>query len=108
GQLRALAVTSAERNALLPDVPTFAEAGVSGMNLENWTGLVVPAGTPPAIIDKISTEAIKAVNLPDVRKRLLAMGFVPTGLGPAAFGEVIHKDVARWAEIIKLRHITAG
>lgn len=108
GKLRALAVTSAKRHPLLPDVPTFAEAGLPGVELENWTGLMVPAGTPQAIIDKVSAEAIRSVRSKEVSDRVASMGFTPTGLGPAEFGELIKKDVARWREIVKLRNIQAG
>jgi tripartite-type tricarboxylate transporter receptor subunit TctC len=108
GKLRALAVTSAKRHPLLPDVPTFAEAGLPGVELENWTGLMVPAGTPKPIIEKVSAEAIRAVKSKEVSDRVASMGFTPTGLGPAEFGELIKKDVARWREIVKARHIQPG
>ena len=108
GKLRALAVTSAKRHPLLPDVPTFAESGLPGVELENWTGLMMPAGTPKAIIDKVSIEAIKSVKSREISDRVAAMGFTPTGLGPAEFGEVIKKDVIRWREIVKVRNIQAG
>lgn len=107
GKLQALAVTSAARHALLPDVPTFAEAGLPGMTLENWTGLVVPAGTPPAMVEKIAADAIHAVQLPEVAARLESIGFTPTGLGPAGFAAVIHQDVARWREIVRSQNIKA-
>jgi tripartite-type tricarboxylate transporter receptor subunit TctC len=108
GKLRALAVTSARRHALLPDVPTFAEAGLAGMEIENWTGLVMPSGTPQPVIDRVAAEAIKALRQPDVNERVAALGFTPTGLGPAEFGDVIHKDVARWREIVTARGIRPG
>lgn len=108
GKLRALAITSAQRNPLLPDVPSFAQAGLAGMELENWTGLVMPAGTPAAIVDRIAAEAIRAVKLPEVGSRLAAMGFDPTGLGPAEFAGVIQKDIARWRQIIAERAIQAN
>lgn len=108
GKLRALAVTSAKRHPLLPDVPTFAESGLPGVELENWTGLMMPAGTPKAIIDKVAAEAIRSVKSKEVADRVASMGFTPTGLGPAEFGELIKKDVARWREIVKARNIQAG
>ena len=108
GKLRALAITSVKRHPLLPDVPTFAESGLPGIELENWTGLMMPAGTPQAVIEKTSIEAIRAVQSKEVSEQLATMGFTPTGLGPAAFGEVIKKDVARWREIVKSRNIQAG
>ncbi len=108
GKLRALAVTSAKRHPLLPDVPTFAEAGLAGVELENWTGLMMPTGTPKDIIDKAAAEAIRSVKSAEVSERVAAMGFTPTGLGPAEFGELIKKDIARWREIVKTRNIQAG
>lgn len=105
GKLRALAITSAARHPLLPDVPTFNESGLSGVELENWTGLMMPAGTPNAIVDKVAASAIRALKLKDVSERVAALGFAPTGLGPAAFNDILKKDVARWREIVKTRNI---
>ena len=107
GKVRALAVTSAQRHALLPDVPTFAEQGLADMELENWTGLMMPAGTPRAIVDKVSAEAIRIVKSPDVAERVAALGFTATGLGPQEFGAILQKDVLRWREVVKARNIKA-
>lgn len=107
GKLRALAVTSTQRHALLPEVPTFAEQGLANMELENWTGLMMPAGTPRGIIDKVAAEATRLVRSPEVADRVAAQGFAVTGLGPAEFGAVVQKDVARWREVIKARRIKA-
>lgn len=108
GKLRALAVTSAKRHPLLPDIPTFAESGLAGVELENWTGLMMPAGTPKAIIDRAAAEVIKSVKSKEISDRVASMGFTPTGMGPAEFGQLITKDVARWREIVKLRNIQIG
>ena len=108
GKLRALAVTSGKRHPLLPDVPTFAESGLSGVELENWTGLMMPIDTPKAIMEKVSTEAIRAVRTKEVNDRVAAIGFTPTGLGQAEFDEIIKKDISRWREIVKIRNIQAG
>lgn len=108
GKLRALAVTSGKRHPLLPDVPTFAESGLSGVELENWTGLMMPIDTPKAIIEKVSTEAIRAVRTKEINERVAAIGFTPTGLGQAEFDEIIKKDISRWREIVKIRNIQAG
>ena len=108
GKLRALAVTSGKRHPLLPDVPTFAESGLSGVELENWTGLMMPIDTPKAIMEKVSTEAIRAVRTKEVNERVAAIGFTPTGLGQAEFDEIIKKDISRWREIVKIRNIQAG
>lgn len=105
GKLRALAVTSTQRHALLPDVPTFAEQGLADMELENWTGLMMPAGTPRGIVDRVASEAIRIAKTSEVADRVAAMGFTVTGLGPAEFGAIVQKDVARWREIVKVRRI---
>ncbi len=105
GKLRALAITSTARHSLLPDVPTFVELGMADMVLENWTGLMMPAGTPAAILDKVSAQAIKAVTTPEVSERLNGMGFSVTGQGRAEFAAILQRDVARWRDIIKARSI---
>ena len=107
-KLRALAITSAQRHALLPEVPTFAEAGLSGMELENWTALMMPAGTPDRIVSRVAALATREVQQPAMRERLAGMGFTPTGLGPAEFEAILRKDIERWRTIIKERGITAG
>lgn len=107
GKLRALAITSQTRHALLPDVPTFTELGLADVVLENWTGLMMPAGTPAQVVDKVAQQAIRAVTAPDVSERLGALGFSVTGLGPAEFATILQRDVARWREVIKARRIHA-
>jgi len=105
GKLRALAITSPARHPLMPDVPTFTESGLPGVELENWTGLMMPAGTPPAIVEKVAASAIRALKLKEVSERVAALGFASTGLGPAAFTDILKNDVARWREIVKSRNI---
>ncbi len=106
-KLRALAITSVQRHELLPEVPTFAEAGLSGMELENWTGLMMPAGTPPAIVKKVAASAMREIRQPALKERLLSMGFTPTGLESAEFEAILTRDIARWNQIIKERGISA-
>lgn len=108
GKLRALAVTSSTRHTLLPDVSTFAESGMPGVELENWTGLMMPAGTPKAIIDKVSALVIKSVKSKEISDHVTSMGFMPTGIGPVEFGALIKKEVARWGEVVKARNIQLG
>lgn len=108
GKLRALAVTSSKRHALLPEVPTFAESGMPGVELENWTGLMMPAGTPKTIIDKVSALAIESLKSKEISDRVSSMGFTPTGLGPVEFGALIKKEVARWGDVVKARNIQLG
>lgn len=105
GKLRALAITSAARHPLLPDVPTFNESGLPGVELENWTGLMMPAGTPHAIVEKVAAAAMRALKMKEVSERVAALGFASTGLGPSAFADLLKKDVARWREIVKTRNI---
>ena len=107
GKLRALAITSLTRHAVLPDVPTFAELGLADVVLENWTGLMMPAGTPAQVVDKVAQQAIRAVTAPDVSERLGALGFSVTGLGPAEFATILQRDMARWREVVKARRIHA-
>ena len=108
GKLRALAITSAQRHPLLPDVPTFSESGLPGVELENWTGLMMPAGTPRAIVEKVAAEVIRSVQSKEISERVASIGFTPTGLGSTEFGELIRKDVARWRVVVKARNIQAG
>lgn len=105
GKLRALAVTSGQRHALLPEVPTFNELGMPAMELENWTGMMMPAGTPKSIIEQVGTMAARAAKTPEIADRVGAQGFTATGLGPAEFAAILSKDVARWRDIIKTRQI---
>lgn len=107
GRLRALAITSTQRHPLLPDVPTFAEQNVENMELENWTGLMMPAGTPRSIVERVASEAVRQVKTPEVAERVAAMGFSVTGLESVEFGEIIRKDIERWRELVKARRIKA-
>ena len=101
GALRALAVTSAKRNPELPDVPTLAEAGVSGQEAETMQGLLVPAGTPKAIVDRLNQEIVKIVNQPDTRAKLTSMGFDIVGNTPDQFTTYIQTEVNRWGKVIR-------
>ncbi|MDO5288664.1 MAG: tripartite tricarboxylate transporter substrate binding protein [Pseudomonadota bacterium] len=105
GKLRALAITSNARHPLLPQVPTFAQAGLNGMELENWTAMMMPKHTPPDIVNKVAASAIQTLQTPAVKDRLIQMGFAPTGLGPAEFDKLLQQDIARWAQIVQQRGI---
>ena len=101
GKLRALAVTPPKRVPALPDVPTFAEAGVKGVVVVNWYGLVAPKATPKPVIDRLAEEVIKAARSPEMAKRLVAEGSEAVGTTPAEFAAFIRAEHAMWAKVIK-------
>jgi tripartite-type tricarboxylate transporter receptor subunit TctC len=101
GKVRALAVTSAERSKLLPDLPTVAEAGLAGYNASGWYGLLVPAATPKAIIAKLNQEAVKALRHPDVVRALSSQGAEPVGNSPEAFRAFIKSEIDKWSNLVK-------
>jgi len=107
GKVRALGVTTSRRTAALPDVPTIAEAGVPGFEVDGWYGLLAPKNTPPAIIRRFNSELVAVVAIDEVRERLLAAGVDARVSTPAEFQERIVKDVARWADVVKKARITA-
>jgi len=100
-KLRGLAVTSARRSPITPDVPTIAEAGVPGYEASAWYGLMVPARTPPEIISRLHAESVKALNRPDVKERLGATGLEPIGSTPEQFGAHIRSEIEKWGKIVK-------
>ena len=101
GLLRPLAVTSAKRLAMLPDVPTMEEAGVPGQEQEAPQCLWAPAGTPRAIVDVLYREIAKAVAAPDLREKFAAVGFIATAIAPVEFAAVMKADMAKWAKVIR-------
>jgi tripartite-type tricarboxylate transporter receptor subunit TctC len=107
GKVRALAVTGPKRVPVLPDVPTMAEAGLTGYELTNWFGLVVPAGTPREVISKINADLVKALKMPDVRERLLGMATEPVGSSPEQLDAFMKAETAKWAKVVKDAKITA-
>jgi tripartite-type tricarboxylate transporter receptor subunit TctC len=101
-KLKALAVTSLGRSALLPELPTLDASGVKGYEVNTWFGFVAPAGTPPEVVNKLHTEIGNILALPDVREKLAAQGFELAPLQPpAAFSQIIRDDFAKWPAIIK-------
>src|SRR5262245_31436230 len=101
GRLRALAVTPPKRAPALPEVPTFAEAGVKGVVVVNWYGLVAPKGTPRPVIDLLATETVKAARSPDMAKRLVAEGSEAAGTTPAEWPAHLKAEHAMWSRVIK-------
>ncbi len=105
GRLRALAVSGRARSALLPAVPTVNEAGVPGYEASTWYGLLAPAATPRAVIDRLQAETVKALTADDVRRRLIEDGLEPVGSTPAEFGAYIRTEIAKWARVISVAGI---
>ena len=105
GRLRALAVSSLQRLPSLPDVPTVAESGYPGFEADQWYGLVAPAGTPAAVVARLNAETNKALALPEVAQQLAVEGAVPVPGTPQAFGELIRREIPRWAEVVKAGNV---
>jgi len=101
GKLRALAVTSAKRSSVAPELPTIAESGFPGFEVTAWLGLLAPAGTPAPIVRKIDAETVKALALSDVRARFADLGLEPIGNSPEEFAQVIKEEIPKWAKVIK-------
>jgi tripartite-type tricarboxylate transporter receptor subunit TctC len=100
-KLRALAVTSANRVDDLPNVPTINESGYSGFDAVTWFGLLAPAGTPREVITRLNAEFNKALQNPELRKRLGDEGADPTGGTPEQFAALIRNDIPRWGRVVK-------
>ena len=105
GRLRPLAFCSAARNPQLPDVPTTADVGMSGLQVENWTAAMTRAGTPSNLVDRYSRELIKALYTAEVEARAKVLGFLPKPMGVEPFETFLKSEVARWARIIKAANI---
>jgi tripartite-type tricarboxylate transporter receptor subunit TctC len=101
GRLRAFAVTSLKRSAITPDLPTMDESGYPGFEAVPWFGLMAPAGTPQAVIDKLHRETVRVLAMPDVRKKMADLGLDIIGNSPAEFAAVIKAETPAWAKIIK-------
>jgi tripartite-type tricarboxylate transporter receptor subunit TctC len=107
GKLRGLAVTSKERSGALPDVPTTAEAGYPAVAGDNWQGIVVPAGTPTAVIAFVHQELVAIMKLPEVKDRLAALGFEPVASTPEEFARHTRTEFEKWAKVIRDSNIKA-
>ena len=105
GRVRALAVASAKRTSGLPNLPTFAELGYSGMDAPLWIGMMAPKGTPHNIITKLNAEFVKALAAPEVKERLASQSADIVAGGPKEFAETIRKDTERWRQVVKTANI---
>ena len=102
GRLRALGITTAQRSAALPDVPTIADAGgLTGYAIGSWQGVFAPAGTPPEIVKRLHDEIAKIVRMPDMQKRLGDLGSDPGNLTSEEFGALVRSDIAKFGDVVK-------
>lgn len=107
GKLKAIAAGSPKRLAQLPDVPTLAEAGLQGADVDMWYGVLAPKGTPQPIVDALNKQIGQALKAPDVAASFEAQGMVPATSTPAEFGQLISKDEKRWSEVVQRAGIKA-
>jgi tripartite-type tricarboxylate transporter receptor subunit TctC len=107
GKLRPLALTDATRDPALPQVPTLAEAGIPGIAVTSWYGVLAPKGTPPAVVDQLAKDFARILNAPENKARLQQQGLQTWLVGTTAFGDLIKKETATWAPIIRTRKIEA-
>jgi len=107
GKVRALGVAQAQRSELLPQVPTFAEAGLPGYEAYSWAGFVAPAGTPKEVVAKLSADLQRVLALPDVKTRLHDVGAEAAPSAPEAFGRFISAEITKWTKVVRTKNITA-
>jgi tripartite-type tricarboxylate transporter receptor subunit TctC len=101
GRVKALAVTTAKRSPLTPELPTIAESGLPGFDINTWFGVFVPAGTPREIVDRLHAEFTRALTAPDVREKMLLLGAQPVGNRPEEFAAYIRSESGKYARVIK-------
>ena len=105
GKLRALAITSAKRSSVAPDLPTVAEAGFSGFEVVGWFGWLAPAATPRAIVTRLNAELVRALRVPEVRERLLSQSTEPVGNSPQEFAAFMRAEHEKWSRVIRAANI---
>ena len=101
GKIKGIAVTTIKRSALMPELPTIAESGLKGYDANNWYGVMVPAKTPRAVINRLNDETTKVLNMPDVKSFLFNQGLDAAPGTPEAFGAYIKAERVKWAKVIK-------
>jgi tripartite-type tricarboxylate transporter receptor subunit TctC len=107
GRLRGLAITTTKRSDQLPNLPTMIEAGVPGYESTSWNGLVMPAKTPKAVIDRFYSALAQVLQTPDVRERIVALGAEVSGITPAEFASFMEKETQKWARVVREANIKA-
>ena len=108
GKLRALAVTSAARSPAAPDVPTVAESGLPGYEATAWNGLMAPAGTPDAVVQKLSAALKKVLSRPDMQKQFAQQGFDAEWMTPAEYGKFLDDEIRKWADVVQVSGATVN
>ena len=106
GKLKAIAVTSAKRSPTFPDVPTAIESGLPGFEVTSWYGLWLPAGSPPAVTQRLHALVLKAFEDPEMRELWFKLGAEPGGITPAAFGSFVHTEVLKWGKVVRDAGVT--
>ena len=101
GRLRALAVTTTKRSAVMPELPTIAEAALPGYDASVWFGVFAPAGTPRPVVERLHGEILKALQTQDLKSRMVAMGTDVSGMGPDDFSAYVRKEIPKWANLVK-------
>ena len=105
GRVRALAVTGSRRSPTIPELPTVAEAGLPGFEVDSWYGILAPANTPRPIVDRLHKEIVAIVQADDFRQRLVEQGAAPVGNTPEQFGGYIQRELAKWGKVIKAANV---
>src|SRR6185436_10020144 len=105
GRVRALAVTSPQRSPAAPEVPTMAEAGVTGCEISEWNALLAPAGTPPATIERLHIDVAKILATEEIKAKFADLGAQPIGSTPAELAAFLRSEMAKWAEVVKVANV---
>ena len=105
GRVRALVIGGPQRFPTLPDVPTFAEAGLPNYTFQSWFGILAPARTPEAIVRKLNGELTRVIRLPETRKVFIELGIEPLGTSPEEFGQYLRAEIARWSDVMRAHNI---
>jgi len=107
GRVRGIAITSAKRSSMAPELPTVAESGLPGFESGTWYGMMAPARTPREVITKLSDAVTRIVQLPDVREKLIAQGAEPLTGTPAQMGDFVRSEIAKWGKVAKAAGLRA-